>query len=323
MTDAMPVTGQISHMWGKSPYKYPGKYLGTGNRCGHDPAKPEFHLFTKPKWFDQMPHAIRKLMDAAQAYYSAPLETLPSLGNLNGRRNNSGDPRQNRSEARAAEVLVMKAIFNLTDFASLRVGTPKGDGGFIPRSCTEIATLAGLIVKTSGPDSQIEPSRRFERAFQRLRKAGAFDVHLQYEVKPDGSKRARPAIKRLNENFLVALGAISYEALKRFRDHCSNQLKAKRRKYREEFPTASDAAKARKQLQREQGDSGVRTFALGNRERRKKAANSARDDYQQAYLAFQAELWKRNPEMTSRDASMLARKQFPTYTEWERDRLIE
>lgn len=323
MTDATPMTGRTAFMWGRTPYPYPGKNLGTGNRCGHNPDKPEFHLFSEPTWFADMPHVIRKLMDAAQAYYDAPLETLPSLANLNGRRNKSGDPRKNRSEARAAEVLVMRAILNLTEFASLRVGTPKGDGGFIPRSCTELARIAGLLKKKESADEDDEPSPRFWRAFRRLRIAGAYDVHLQYEEKPDGSKRARPAIKRINPNFLIALGAVSVEALERFRTHCSNQIKQLRRKYRERFPTASDAAAARKDLRREQGDSGVRTFTLGNRKLQDHFKKTARDVYQQEVLAFQAELAKRHPELTPREIGRRAMKEFPVFREWERDRQNE
>jgi len=305
------------------PYPYPGENLGTGNRCGHNPNSPEFHLFRDPDWMAGIPHTIRKLMDAAKLYYDAPLATLPSLANLNGRRNKSGDPRKNRSEARAAEVLVMRAILLFTEFASLRVGVPKPDGGFIPRSCTELAALAGLLKKKASPEEDDEPSPRFWRAFRRLRKAGAIDVHLQYEEKPDGSKRARPAIKRVNPHFLIALGAVSCEALERFRTYCSNQLKKLRRGYRAEHPTKSDAAAARDSLRRSQGENGVQTFALGNRRQAARLKATGRDVYQAELLAYQADLAKRQPDLAARDIARRVMREFPTFTEWERSRQDE
>ncbi|ANF89329.1 plasmid replication protein repA (plasmid) [Pseudomonas antarctica] len=328
-TYADPAQGEDSQrdttaiMWGRTPYPYPGQNLGTGNRCGHNPDSPEFHLFSEPKWFADMPSPIRKLMDAAQAYYDAPLETLPSLANLNGRRNKTGVPRKNRSEARVAEILITHAVFSCTEFSSLRVGTPKGDGGFIPRSCVELARIAGLLKKKKSDEEEDEPSPRFWRGFRRLRIAGAFDVHLQYEQMADGSKRGRPAIKRVNPNFLIALGAISYQALERFRTHCSNQVKKLRREYRARFPVASDANTARKQLRREQGDSGVRTFTMGHRKQQEHFKKTARDVYQQEILSFQAELAKRHPELTPRDIGLRAMKEFPVFNEWERVRQNE
>lgn len=323
MIDATPAPGRPSVMWGRMPYPYPGENLGTGNRCGHNPNHPEFHLFSDPAWMPSIPHTIRKLMDSAKAYYDAPLATLPSLANLNGRRNKSGDPRKNRSEARAAEVLVMRAILLLTEFASLRVGTPKPDGGFIPRSCAELAAVAGLLKKKASPDEDDEPSPRFWRAFRRLRKAGAIDVHLQYEEKPDGSKRARPAIKRVNPHFLIALGAVSCEALERFRTYCSNQLKKLRRTYRAEHPTKSDAAAARESLRRSQGESGITTFTAGNRRRAASLKANGRDVYQAELLAYQADLAKRLPDLSPREVAYRAMREFPSFTEWERTRQDE
>lgn len=323
MTDATPMLGRPSVMWGRMPYPYPGENLGTGNRCGHNPNRPEFHLFRDPDWMAGIPHTIRKLMEAAKLYYDAPLATLPSLANLNGRRNKSGDPRKNRSEARAAEVLVMRAILLMTEFASLRVGVPKPDGGFIPRSCTELAAVAGLLKKKAAPEEDDEPSPRFWRAFRRLRKAGAIDVHLQYEEKPDGSKRARPAIKRVNPHFLIALGAVSCEALERFRTYCSNQLKKLRRGYRAEHPTKSDAAAARDSLRRSQGENGVQTFALGNRRQAARLKATGRDVYQAELLAYQADLAKRQPDLSARDIARRVMREFPTFTEWERSRQDE
>ena len=307
-------------MWGRSPYPYAGLNLGSGNRCGHDPAKPEFHWFTEPTWSLKVPHVMRKLIEAVKGYYYSPLHTLPSLANLNGRRNKSGDPRKNRSEARAAEVLVMRAILYCTDYASLRVGTPKDDGQFIARSCTELARMAGLLRKKQDASEPDEPSHRFWRAFGRLRQSGAFDVHLQYVEKADGTKRARPAIKRLNEHFLIALGAVSVEALTRYRTHCSNNLKKARRDHRAKFPIVSDALKARKSLRREQGDNGVVTHAVGDRKAKTLNLDDMKAEHGKAHNARFAELIIEHPELSRPQIARLLQKEFPTYTEWLRER---
>lgn len=323
MLNNTPHMGASTIMWGRTPYPHPGLNLGTGNRCGHNPNRPEFHLFSEPDWSTSIPHVMRKLIEAVKGYYYAPLSTLPSLGNLNGRRNLNGDPRKNRSEARAAEVLVMRAILYFTEYASLRVGTPRADGSFVPRSCTELARIAGLLKAKASPEEQDEPSKRFWRAFSRLRLAGAFDVYLQYEQKPDGSKRARPAIKHLNLNFLIALGAVSYEQLKKFRTHCSNMLKKSRREHREKFPTATDAATARDELRRAQGERGVFTHAASKRRDKTLKVEDVTAAYFAAVRDHHAALVTRFPELTPPEIARRAMREFPSLAEWLRARQDE
>lgn len=248
---------ETPYMWGRSRYPHPGKFLGSGNRCGHNPDNPAWDLFTPPETKKDIPHVMRKLLDGIRAYYSRP-ELLPTLANLNGKRNADGNPRLNRSEAREAEALVMGAIIHLTEFSTLRVGTPLPNGGFVPRSCAEIATVAGLLDPASTPD-EVRPSQRFWRAFRRLKIAGAFEVHRQYEEREDGSKRARPAVKNLNMHFLVAIGRVGYEALKKFRTWCSRKLSGARAEFAEQFPEARDAEIANRHLRDAQGKVGIKT----------------------------------------------------------------
>lgn len=231
------------------------QYIGSGNRCGHDPQKPAWHLYNAKHTEKMIPHVIRKLQEKALSYYDSP-KLLPTLANLNGKTNQDGQPRLNRSEAREADALVLCAILSMTEYATLRVGTPLNNGDFIPRSCSEIAKVSGLIREDG------DPSQRFWRAFRRLKLAGAFNVHRQYQEMPDGSKRARPAIKNLNFHFLVALGAVGYERLKKFRTWCSNKLKKARATHREEFPTQNDAKHARSRLRMSQLTEGVNTHAF-------------------------------------------------------------
>ncbi|HDO1207543.1 TPA: plasmid replication protein repA, partial [Aeromonas salmonicida] len=163
-----------------------------------------------------MPHFIQTLIDKVRDYYAKP-SLLPTLANLSGKINKlSGKPRQNRSEAREAESLVMQAILSRTDFASLRVGTPLPDGRFIHRTMVEIATIAGMVEDAIDKETKQlvnRPTQRFWRAIRRLKIGGAIDIHKQYETLEDGTIRARPGIKTVNMHFLVALGRISYEKL--------------------------------------------------------------------------------------------------------------
>ena len=302
--------------WGRVPYEHPGKYWGTGNRCGHDPAKGEFDRYCQPLKKGRLPATLQALVDGAKAYYTSP-GLLPTLANLNGKANADGNPRCNRSEARAAESLVLSAIIQFTEFASLRVGTPLADGGFKHRSCAEIARVAGLLAPGSTPEAP-EPSQRFWRAFRRLKLAGAFTVHLQHEVKADGTKRARPAVKLLNPDFLIALGRVGFQKFKEFQSWCYNKIKKARRQYRERFPKAHDAAEARRRL----AVAGSGPKAMQKQRRGKADLPDANDEkelqrrYNREAAAYFAEIVTNNPGASYAEVNKLVRIKYPPYEEW-------
>lgn len=302
--------------WGRRPYEHPGKFLGTGNRCGHNPAQGELERYCAPQKKAKLPHTLQALVDAARDYYKRPA-LLPTLANLNGKSNADGNPRCNRSEARAAESLVLSAIIQYTEFASLRVGTPLADGGFKHRSCGEIARVAGLLAPGS-TDDYPQPSQRYWRAFRRLKIAGAFTVHKQYEIKPDGSKRARPAVKLLNPDFLLALGRVGYEKFKGFRDWCSNRIKKARRKHSEQFPAERDAAEARRRL----AMAGTGPKAMQKQRRGKTDLPDTRDEYelQRQYnrqsAAYMAEVVRNNPGASYDEIRQLVRIKYPPFQDW-------
>lgn len=303
--------------WGKSPYKHPGRFLGTGNRCGHSPEKGEFDRYNAPQTARKLPSTQQKLIEAARAYYYSPA-SLPSLSNLNGRANADGQPRSNRSDGRAAEALVLCAIIQQTEFSSLKVGTPRPDGGFIPRSCRELAQIAGLTVFNSN-SKRPEPSQRFWRAFRRLKLAGAFTVHQQYEERPDGSKRARPAIKHVSDDFLVALGAVGYAKLKEFRSWCSNRLKKAKKKHREQSPEAHDAADARRKVLQEQNDKTGLLARLTKNLRGPRdvpdadAEKESQRQYNVERNAYQAQIEAQNPGAAPEMIRQLVNIKFPPY----------
>lgn len=217
-----------------------------GNRCGHDPQNPAWHLFNVPYTQKDNPHVQQKLLEGSMEYFFIP-ETLPTLHNLSGKTNKDGTPRSNRSEAREAESLVLAAILHRLDFSSLRVGTPLPNGGFVPRSFDELAQIAGLAVWDKEHQKWVA-SKRFSRAVRRLKLAGAFSVHKITVKRPDGSYCARPAIKRVNENFLIALGKVGVAAFKSFRKWCSAKIGKARKAHRKKHPEQTDFDKAREQL---------------------------------------------------------------------------
>ena len=303
-------------MWGRSHYAHPGKWLGTGNRCGHRPDAPAWHQFNEPETRKPLPYFIQTLIDKVCDYYAKP-SLLPTLANLSGKLNKlSGKPRQNRSEAREAESLVMQAILSRTDFASLRVGTPLPDGRFIHRTMVEIATIAGMMDKATGL-----PTQRFWRAIRRLKTGGAIDVHLQYETREDGTMRARPGIKTVNMHFLVALGRISYEKLKAFRTHCSKAMKRDADAHKQQFPDAHDPDVANRRLREQQREKGVksappasadRSPLLPDPDKRKELQRQ----YSKAQLEFATNLYGQYPGRTETWYGEQLRQHFPCLDDW-------
>ena len=224
---------------------------GTGNRCGHNPTQPDWGRFIikgLPR-----PKQVESLQRGFVDYYTRPW-ILPTLATLSGREKLNGDPWQNRSEGREADVLVANAILGFTEYASLRVGTPKRDGGFINRSCRSIAAHCGLSATRTASeiaaDIPAAPSNRFWRAFRRLRAAGMFTVHRLYEVVGHDAhgtavKRGRPAIKCLDVDFLLCLGRLDGKRLAKFRTRCSETLTSQRAEYAKDIHASADATEAR------------------------------------------------------------------------------
>lgn len=296
----------------KRRYQHPGKFLGTGNRCGHDPRKPNLSLFSIPKTARDIPFAMKTLINGVKRYFDSP-HLLPTLFNLTGKRNNDGSLRSNRSEAREAEMLIMAALIHCTDFSSMRVGTPTDDDEFKPRSCVELAKMCGLAVKI-GDDWH--PSRRFWRGFTRLKRAGAFDVFETYVIKSDGSKRARPAVKLINEDFLVSLGVISYRTLEGLRDYASAKIKKARDAFKRRFPSKSDAELARNKLRLRD--------AQGRNDPNAKPAEKITppdriESYNRARMAFLRSLQVCDEPLSPSAARAKLDREWPPFERWERD----
>lgn len=205
MSAMMADAGPQPLSWGRKVYKHPGLFLGTGNRCGHDPqalavTRLNLHDPSGGHW----PKLIQAGIDRIQAYFDNAA-SLPPLAHLSKKKNKDGTMRQNRSEARESHALVTSVIFTYLDLKSLRVGYYTNTGAFVSITFLEIARRCGMTceIKDRENEGQVKevPTSRFWRAVRDLKKAGAISVFEQYEEK-DAGKRALTAIKTFSEKFL-------------------------------------------------------------------------------------------------------------------------
>jgi hypothetical protein len=305
----------LTFLHGRQRYKYHGRDLKSGNRCGHDPAKPNEEIFNYPKKRGIQETVTDLLVGVRKYFYSPGL--LPSLSNPTGRKNNDGTLKSNRSEAREAEMLVLKAIIHSIDWSSMRVGTPKADGSFVPRDGVYLAKVSGLAkrsVNSAGVEIW-EPTGRFWRAFRRLRSAGAIEVFNVFVTKADGSKRARPAIKTVNQDFLVSMGAITYARLKKLRDWASGVVTKQQKKFKEKYSGFDDAKKARAKL----GINESKSDSINSKPCFELKGEAAlKEKYARERLEFQAELLASGAKFAAAMAKVA--REFPTYESWSFER---
>lgn len=221
--------GRPGLMWGRTPYRYSGKNLGTGNRCGHDPqtlavSRLNLHQPSGGNW----PRLIQASINRIQAYFN-DAEALTPLAHLSGKNNQDGTPRQNRSEAREAQALVLSVIFTYLDLKSLRVGYYTNAGVFVSISFLDIARGCGMTCHIKDRENEGQrkevPNSRFWRAIRDLKKAGAITVFEQYEEK-DAGKRALTAIKRFSNKFLALIAGWSLKRVDKARSRASGRVGA-------------------------------------------------------------------------------------------------
>lgn len=213
--------------WGLKEYKYPGLFLNTGNRCGHDPLvlavdRLDLHVPNGGKW----PRLIQAGISRIQAYFG-DAAALPPLAYLSKKRNKDGQPRQNRSEARESHALVLSVIFTYLDLKSLRVGYYTNTGAFVSISFLDIARRCGMTYQRKDPENEGKlkevPTSRFWGAVRDLKKAGAISVFEQYEEKDDG-KRALTAIKAFSEKFLRLIAGWTAKRVEKARKRASGRV---------------------------------------------------------------------------------------------------
>ena len=175
-----------------------------GNFCGHQPDAPRLEL-VRPTTAKARPGILRELQGRVRQYYSAP-RYIPSLNAANGSK------RQQRSERREACLLLLNAILEFTDLASLRCGVPTS-AGFISLTLDYLVQYTGLNI------------RRAERAMADLKRANLLTVSQPRQLQDDGSWRGLAAVKAVNALLFTAFGL--YERLRHERDRATKRLAKK------------------------------------------------------------------------------------------------
>ncbi|WP_210669000.1 hypothetical protein [Pseudomonas protegens] len=230
MTDCLPEIGQVAPMWGRRPYAYPGANLGTGNRCGHNPEQFATDRLALPKVKGgHLPSVLKKAIKRSEEFFADP-DVMSRLGyHRNKKRNQDGSFRKIRSELRECVALVQIAILSATDLVSLRIGHWCADGSFRNYTCDELAARVGLACLEKNPEDPENPrmvaSSRWWRAFGWIKDSAGLQVFEQYEEKEDGSKRARAAIKTIDEKFLMLLARFPAKALHKARKNAYERLR--------------------------------------------------------------------------------------------------
>ena len=186
-----------------------------GNRCGHVPRAPRFHLFNLPKDANPArPALIQQAMAQLRAYYDSPREARwdrlsqgERHAGLERRIEAAGGPhteegralirrltrwRQQRSERREAVTVVLMLLLAYTDIATLTVAIPRS-GDWLGLSIPWIAERTGLsrsrvkralaTLTRAGLLSATGAGRRFDRRSRRWVGAGWGPVRrLSFEV---------------------------------------------------------------------------------------------------------------------------------------------
>lgn len=175
-----------------------------GNFCGHRPDAPRLEL-VKPTTDKVRPKILTELQGRVRQYYRAP-RYIPSLNAANGSK------RQQRSERREACLLLLNAILEFTDLASLRCGVPTS-AGFLSLTLDYLVQYTGMNM------------RRAERAMADLKRANLLTVSQPRQLQEDGTWRGLAAVKAVNVLLFTTFGL--HERLKHERDRATKRLAKK------------------------------------------------------------------------------------------------
>ena len=181
--------------------------LTTGNRCGHNPKSPRLSPL-KPirKGKGGLPRILSLAAERAKAWYRHPHKCRPLMGST----------RRLRSERREACQIIIETVLSHLDLASLCLGTPTLDNGFIDVDMR-------ILVNTSGMTR-----RRCERAILQLKKAGFMEVKQPRRINEHGDYVGLRAIRVVTSLFFeyLDLGPM----LARERARSTEKLKRRARK---------------------------------------------------------------------------------------------
>lgn len=177
----------------------------SGNRCGHDPKRPQLtpaNPIRKGK--GGLPRILSLAAERAREWYTRP-------GKCSLLFIHSG--RKVRSERREACLLVLETLLSHLDLASLCLGTPTLDSGFIDIDMRTIVRDSGL------------GQRRIERAIALFKNAGFMLVSQPRAQNADGDYFGCRAIRVMTTAFFEWLGL--GPMLRRERKRASEALRKK------------------------------------------------------------------------------------------------
>jgi len=155
-----------------------------GNRCGHDPAQPNLtpaRPISKGK--GGLPRILSLAAERAKAWYRHPKKCHVLIkGN-----------RQTRSERREAYQIIIETMLSFLDLASLCLGTPTPDNGFLDVDMKSLVDASGMS------------QRRCERAIADLKNAGLLEVRQPRQINEHGEYVGLRAIRVVREAFFEIL----------------------------------------------------------------------------------------------------------------------
>lgn len=179
----------------------------SGNRCGHDPHNPQLSPPSPiKKGLGGLPRILSLASERAKDWFFHPASCPPL---------NINPHRQTRSERREACQIVLEVLLSRLDLASLCVGTPTQNQGFVDIDMKTIVRESGL------------KQRRCERAIGLLKQAGFIKVTQRRGLNLSGKYFGMRAIRVFTADFFEWLGLGSM--LKKERKRASDALKRKAR----------------------------------------------------------------------------------------------
>jgi len=184
-----------------------GHVTCSGNRCGHNTAHPRLSP-AQPirKGKNGLPRILSLAAERAKAWYRHPQKCHVL---------NKGK-RQTRSERREAYQIILEAMLSVLDLASLCLGTPTLDNGFVDVNMKTLVDASGMS------------QRRCERAIADLKMAGLMEVKQPRKLNEHGDYVGLRAIRVIREAFFEFLDLGPMLRRERARATERLRLKAKR-----------------------------------------------------------------------------------------------
>ena len=152
----------------------------SGNRCGHDPKHPNLSPTNRiRKGKGGLPRILSIAAERAKVWYRHPRKChVLNKGN-----------RRTRSERREAYQIIIETMLSFLDLASLCLGAPTVDNGFVDVSMKMLVAASGMN------------QRRCERAIADLKEAGLMTVNQPRKLNEHGDYVGLRAIRVMRETF--------------------------------------------------------------------------------------------------------------------------